>query len=129
MKNLTREEIIYLYSLVEISKKGLISSNYNFCDDYEEGSVCLNKYNNIWQVYLCERGNKYELEKFEDIKKACIKVIWYCSYDKEYMEIAIQNFLMEVIKRYSLSDEEINYLKDKYIDDKVIHNPYKKTRK
>ena len=86
MENITREEIIYLYSLVEISKMGLISSNYTLCDDYREWSVCLNKYNNIWQVYLCEKGNKYDIETFKDIKDACIKVIWQCSYDKEEME-------------------------------------------
>ena len=117
MNNLTKEEIVYLYALVEISKMGLISNNYTFYDDYAEGSICLNKNNNIWQVYLCERENKYEFSIFNDLKDACMKTIWYCSYDKIEMETAIECFLMEVTKGYLLSDEEISEFKNKYLND------------
>lgn len=114
MENLKREEIIYLYSLVEVSKMGLLPMNYYF-GNYQEWSICINKDNNIWQVYLCERGNKYNLETFDDVKEACIRVIWNCSYNKEDIETVIQSFFMEATKGYSLSEEQINEFKNKYL--------------
>jgi len=116
MTNLTRKEIIYLHSLVATSNKGLLPMDYCFYD-YQEWTICINKDNKIWQVYLCERGNKYDLETFEDIKDACIRVIWNCSYNKEEIEPAIQNFLIEVANGYSLSDEKINEFKNRYLND------------
>ena len=114
MDNLTREEIIYLYSLVKVSKMGLLPMNYSF-ENYQEWSICINKDRNMWQVYLCERGNKYDLETFEDIKDACIRVIWNCSYDKEDIEPAIQSFLIGVMNGCYVSDEEINEFRNKYL--------------
>lgn len=73
MDKLTKEEIIYLYSLVQTSKRGILPTIYYF-GDYEELSVCINKENGMWQVYLCENGNKYDIETFEDIKDASLKV-------------------------------------------------------
>lgn len=124
MTNLSREEIICLYSLVETSKMGLLPKNYYF-GDYAEWYICLNKTSTGWQVYRCERGNKFDIETFDDCKKACFKVIWECSYNKEEVEQAIEYFLMEVTKGYLLFDSQINEFKKKYLNDEHINEEKK----
>ena len=121
MKNLTQEEIVCLYSVVETSNNGYISNNYCF-GDYAECCLCLNKENNLWKICFWERGNKFQEENFKDINKACLKLIWYCCYDKEEIEIATEYYLMEIQKGYSLSPEKLNNFKEKYLTNICITN-------
>ena len=113
MEALTKEEIIYLYSLIETTNKGLLPKYYYF-GEYCEQHICLNKANNEWLVYCCERGNKFDIKRFEDCKKACTEVIWECSCNKNEIEPAIQYFLTTFQKNILLSDEEINNFIAKY---------------
>ena len=110
---LNREEILCLYALMSTREQGLIEDTYHF-GDYREQRVCINKDNDLWKVYCCERGQKFDIETFDDCKKACIRVIWYCSYNKEEVENAIQYFLVTIQNSNTLSDEDIDNFITKY---------------
>lgn len=121
MNNLTKEEIVCLYALMETSSNCYISNNYCF-GNYAECCLCLNKENEQWKICFWERGLKFQEEIFDDINKVCLKVIWYCCYDKDAIELAIEYYLMEIQKSYTLSSEELNNFKEKYLTDVCITN-------
>lgn len=112
-QELTKEEILLLYSLVKTAEEGLLPNCYYF-GDYCEQYVCINKDNNLWQVYVCERGHKFDSKTFLDCKKACIKVIWECSYTKEEIDRTIGYFLLMFQNSLTLTDEKINAFVNKY---------------
>lgn len=56
-----------------LKKNGIPSYSYHI-GGYAEESVCLERVANGWDVYIGERGNRYEVMSYSDLKSACIRV-------------------------------------------------------
>ena len=51
-----------------------------------EQCICLNKNDNMWEVYMVERGIPFEKDRFEDCFDACLKVLYHLADSKQMWE-------------------------------------------
>lgn len=56
--------------------------------------VCLNKNDNLWEVYIVERGTSFEKSVFEECYDACLEVIHQLADSKQMYEEAKENFVL-----------------------------------
>lgn len=72
---MVKEKEMICKNVLERVLKTEFSSNMFSLDGYAEDSVCLNKEDSAWEVYIGTRGNKNELEQYDNIISACLAVI------------------------------------------------------
>ncbi len=58
-------------ALMEFFKK-LNIPNYQYSVGYAEEAFCIEKEDDIWVTYIGERGNKFQVKKFEEESEACL---------------------------------------------------------
>lgn len=75
-----------------------ISDTFYSLDGYKEGASCITKQDGKWLVFDAERAEKYEVNEYTEIKDACL----------------------EVIKRFSYSEEDCQFLSDKFANNLEI---------
>lgn len=107
----TEEELFYLCLLVKTADVFTFSGIYYF-GDYAECCICINKKDDCWYVYGCERGNKFDIKTFDNCKEACIAVIEECAYTKEELEIATEYFKSN--NMINITEEEKEMIKKKW---------------
>lgn len=90
--------------LNEILEKHNIPKEYYSLTQYCDEAICLEK-KIYWYVYHGERGNKYEIETFNNLNDACIEMIKRLSPDEKSASIMIgeyrSRFPNEEFKRYN----------------------------
>lgn len=100
-KDLNEDEKLILLELNEIMKKmGL--DNYYHLGNYREESICLFKNNDLWEVYITERGNCYNKVVYDNCLEACFEVILQaCDNKKDAMMV------MDIMKEMFVKKEKI----------------------
>ena len=78
------DAIVYLRFVIE----NMGCKNDFHLGEYAEQKVCLFKRDNLWEVYIVERGNIFDKTRHEKIDDACIEVINKLS---ESIEISKKN--------------------------------------
>ena len=81
-RKIENELLKHLYSMIE--EMGLTHA-FSLGEDAEQ-CVCLNKNDNMWEVYMVERGISFEKDRFEDCFDACLKVIHHLADSKQMWE-------------------------------------------
>jgi len=95
-KDLENHLLINLNALV--GKMGCKHA-FSLGEDAEQ-CVCLNKVDDIWEVYIIERGMKFEKDTFEDCFDACLQVIHHLADSKQmYCEIVEKFTLVRKLKQ------------------------------
>ena len=87
-KKLDNEMLIQLVSVV----KDMGLENEFSLGHTTEQRVCLNKKDNLWEVYIVERGISYEKSVYEECFDACIEVINQLADSKQMYESAKEKF-------------------------------------
>lgn len=68
---------------------------YALClGESRDQSICLNKRDNLWEVYIIEGGISFEKSSFEDCFDACLEVINLLADSKQMYEKAKENFVL-----------------------------------
>ena len=95
--DLTMEEMVYLCSFAKTIKHyGIDGSIYHY-GTYGEQQVCITKSTvNVWEVYICERGNIFDKATFESCFDACIGLLKYAADTKEEEKELINYYKKEV---------------------------------
>lgn len=91
MKYKLLEEKTLLEELNKIIKEMNQEIYFSFNHPSEE-NVCLEKINNIWTIYIYERGIKHHIKEYETLYGACIKVIDLLALTNEQSEQYIDKF-------------------------------------
>lgn len=97
--DLTIKEMIFLCSFAKtIRHYGIDGSIYHY-GTYAEQKVCITKNNeNVWEVYMCERGNILDKATFESCFDACAELFKQSSRTKEERIEMIDYYLKEALK-------------------------------
>ena len=95
--DLTVEELIYLSSFAKTIKHyGIDGSIYHY-GTYGEQQVCITKNDeNVWEVYICERGNIFDKSTYESCFDAWIGLLKYAADTKEEEKELINHYKKEV---------------------------------
>ena len=81
-RKIENELLKHLCSIID--EMGL-TTYFSLGEDAEQ-RVCLNKNNNMWEVYIIERGITFDKDHFEDCFDACLKVIDHLADSKQMWE-------------------------------------------
>ena len=82
--DLTTEEILYLYSFIKTIKHFNVPDHTYHYGSYAEQCICINKNDeNMWEVYIVERGKIHNKKTFETFFDACLESIDYVSRTKD----------------------------------------------
>ena len=84
------ELLNHLKSIVKIMG---LEHAFSLGEDAEQ-CVCLNKNDNLWEVYMVERGISFEKTVFEECYDACLDVIFQLADSKQMYEEAKENFAL-----------------------------------
>lgn len=98
-KPFTQVTALYIKGLKDTLEHVGIPSVYYSLNGYSEDAVCIEYNDNIWMVYNGERGNKYNINKYKNIKEACDNLILRLSEGEEEQK-QIQNVFENKLKRY-----------------------------
>ena len=79
MFKLTKKEQICLEALEQTCKKYDMEKDYCIGTPVEQ-RICISKRENIWEVFVQERGIEFDKVKCIECIDACLEVIKSCSY-------------------------------------------------
>lgn len=92
-----------------LDKNNIPSSYYNFMQ-YADEAICIDKCMNEWSVYDGERGNKYNLKKYDNVFEACMEFIMRISEDSNEEKDIVECFLYNISNEIPEFPDSINYL-------------------
>ncbi|MCM1568544.1 MAG: hypothetical protein NC081_03740 [Roseburia sp.] len=84
-----------------------ISDSFYSLEGYKEGASCIIKQNNRWLVFDAERAERYKVKEFKNIQQACLEVIRRFTYSEEdyvYLSGEFRHNLSEVVKLEANAD-------------------------
>ncbi len=96
--SMLRNELYFMELKEVLDSIGIPSVYYSF-NGYSEDAVCIEYNNNCWMVYNGERGNKYNINKYDNIQDASFNMILRLSESDKERE-HIQNIFENRLKRY-----------------------------
>ena len=100
-EELSLKERVVLQELKEIMKE-MGMERYFHLGNYAEQRICLFKENNLWEVYIGERGCAHCINIFDDIVPACIQVIMEVNDSKQEFERCLEIFKQRIKKRENI---------------------------
>ena len=105
MLNLKEKEQICINALEETCIKYEMDNDYSIGVPSEQ-KVCILKKDDIWEVFIVERGIEFDKTKHKECIDACIQVLNYCSYCNDEFKAASNEF-----KNILLKKEQVKLLK------------------
>lgn len=87
------EESVILQELKKVMEEMGLDDCYHL-GNYAEQRICLFKKDNLWEVYVAERGLGHNKELFDSCLDACIEVIKQACDNKQDVEVG-----KEILKR------------------------------
>lgn len=81
-RKIENELLKHLCSMIEEME---LTQEFSLGEDAEQ-RVCLNKNNDMWEVYIIERSITFEKDRFEDCFDACLQVIHHLADSKQMWE-------------------------------------------
>lgn len=85
-----RENILVNHLMSLVKEMGLEHA-FSLGEDAEQ-CVCLTKKEEMWEVYMIERGMSFEKDVFEDCYDACLQVLNHLADSKKSYEESKENF-------------------------------------
>ncbi len=124
--NASRANSHYLYSerrirnLIKIFIEYHVPKQYYNFGGYKEQSVCFEKEASRWIVYIGERGNKYDVKKYVDLKMACLDMIGRVS-DTDEQEAKMKSAFQ--LKKFSNNSPRLFRVSTKYCTNRTNNCP------
>ena len=99
MHKLTQKEQICLDALKETSKKYEMENDYSVGIPVEQ-RLCICKREDVWEVFIVERGLEFDKNKYKKCIDACLEVLKQCSYSiDEYKDASTELKNILIIKK------------------------------
>lgn len=97
MLKIKEKEQVCINALEETCKKYEMENDYCLGSPSEQ-KICILKKDDIWEVFIVERGIEFDKTKHKECIDACIQVLNYCSYNKEEFELSTNEFKNILLK-------------------------------
>ena len=94
----------YFIKVRAIIRRYGVPNEYFSLGGYSEDSICLEKEQNFWYIYLGERGNKVYIRQYTTLKDACRGLIEYFASGSKYKNNMLNDFDNE-LKRLEVAEK------------------------
>lgn len=91
--NKMNDENMVISCLVSVIQEAKLEHAFSLGEDCEQ-CVCLNKKDEIWEVYIVERGIFFEKDCYIDCFDACLQVIHHLADSKQCFEQVKKEFVL-----------------------------------
>ena len=85
--------------MITILKKNNIPPYFYSVGGYADESICLEKSNSKWIVYMGERGNRFDISSYDSLPIACERIFDYVSESKQQSNDMINEFQQRISRR------------------------------
>lgn len=85
--------------MITILEKNSIPPYFYSVGGYADESICLEKSNSKWIVYMGERGNRFDVSSYDSLPIACERILDYVSDSKQQSNDMIHEFQQRISRR------------------------------